>query len=74
MQGAVKNVPMVAAAFEFEFMGGSMGSVVGERFVRGVHAALDQNLPFVVLHRDAGARACRKGCCRSCRWPRLPPR
>src|SRR5882672_5720799 len=42
MQGAIKNVPLIVAAFEFEFMGGSMGSAVGERFVRGVHACLDQ--------------------------------
>ena len=56
MQGAVKNVPLVAAAFEFEFMGGSMGSVVGERFVRGVHACLDQNLPMVCFTATGGAR------------------
>jgi acetyl-CoA carboxylase carboxyl transferase subunit beta len=56
MQGAVKNVPLVAAAFEFEFMGGSMGAVVGERFVRGVHACLDQNLPFVCFTATGGAR------------------
>jgi len=56
MQGAVKNVGVVAAAFEFEFMGGSMGSVVGERFVRGVHACLDQNLPFVCFSATGGAR------------------
>jgi acetyl-CoA carboxylase carboxyl transferase subunit beta len=56
MQGAVKNVPLVAAAFEFDFMGGSMGSVVGERFVRGVHACLDQNLPFICITATGGAR------------------
>jgi acetyl-CoA carboxylase carboxyl transferase subunit beta len=56
MQGAVKNVPLVASAFEFEFMGGSMGAVVGERFVRGVHAAIDQNLPFVCFTATGGAR------------------
>ena len=56
MQGAVRNVPLVAAAFEFEFMGGSMGSVVGERFVRGVHACLDQNLPMVCFTATGGAR------------------
>ena len=56
MQGAVRNVPLVAAAFEFEFMGGSMGAVVGERFVRGVHACLDQNLPFVCFTATGGAR------------------
>jgi acetyl-CoA carboxylase carboxyl transferase subunit beta len=56
MQGAVRNLPLVAAAFEFDFMGGSMGSVVGERFVRGVHACLDQNLPFVCFTATGGAR------------------
>jgi acetyl-CoA carboxylase carboxyl transferase subunit beta len=56
MQGAVKNVPLVAAVFEFEFMGGSMGSVVGERFVRGVRACLDQNLPFICFTATGGAR------------------
>ncbi|HKW36794.1 MAG TPA: acetyl-CoA carboxylase, carboxyltransferase subunit beta [Burkholderiales bacterium] len=56
MQGAIKNVGVVAAAFEFEFMGGSMGSAVGERFVRGVHACLDQNLPLVCVTATGGAR------------------
>ena len=42
MQGAVKNVPLVAAAFEFGFLGGSMGSVVGERFVRAVQPCCDE--------------------------------
>ncbi|MGB7543736.1 MAG: acetyl-CoA carboxylase, carboxyltransferase subunit beta [Burkholderiales bacterium] len=56
MQGAIRNVPLVAAVFEFEFMGGSMGSVVGERFVRGVHACLDQNLPLVCVTATGGAR------------------
>jgi acetyl-CoA carboxylase carboxyl transferase subunit beta len=56
MQGAVKNVPLIVAAFEFEFMGGSMGSVVGERFVRGVHVCLDQHLPLVCVTATGGAR------------------
>jgi acetyl-CoA carboxylase carboxyl transferase subunit beta len=56
MQGAVKDVPLVAAVFEFEFMGGSMGSVVGERFVRGVRACLDQSLPMVCFTATGGAR------------------
>jgi acetyl-CoA carboxylase carboxyl transferase subunit beta len=56
MQGAVRTLPLVAAAFEFEFMGGSMGSVVGERFVRGVRACLDQNLPLVCFTATGGAR------------------
>lgn len=56
MQGSVKNVPLVAAAFEFHFMGGSMGSVVGERFVRGVEACLEHNLPYVCFTASGGAR------------------
>ena len=56
MQGAVKSVPLVVACFEFEFMGGSMGSVVGERFVRGVRAAIEHQLPFVCIAASGGAR------------------
>jgi acetyl-CoA carboxylase carboxyl transferase subunit beta len=46
----------VIAAFEFEFMGGSMGSVVGERFVRGVRLAVEQQLPFICITATGGAR------------------
>jgi acetyl-CoA carboxylase carboxyl transferase subunit beta len=56
MQGSIKNVPMVVAAFEFRFLGGSMGSVVGERFVRGVQSCCEQNLPFVCFTASGGAR------------------
>jgi len=56
MQGAIKNIPLVAAVFEFEFMGGSMGSVVGERFVRGAHVCVEQNLPFICFTATGGAR------------------
>lgn len=56
MSGAVLGVRLVAAAFEFEFMAGSMGSVVGERFVRGVEAALEKNVPFVCFTATGGAR------------------
>ena len=56
MQGSVKSVPLVLAAFEFEFMGGSMGSVVGERFVRGVRVAFENRVPFVCLSASGGAR------------------
>ncbi len=56
MQGAIKNMPVVAAAFEFEFMGGSMGSVLGERFVRGVNAAIEQRMPFICITASGGAR------------------
>jgi len=56
MQGSVKNVPVVAAAFEFGFLGGSMGSVVGERFVRAVQASCDEEVPFVCFTATGGAR------------------
>ncbi|HEX7971587.1 MAG TPA: acetyl-CoA carboxylase carboxyltransferase subunit beta, partial [Thiobacillus sp.] len=54
--GSVKAVPVVAAAFEFKFMGGSMGSVVGERFVLGVEAAIESNSAFVCFSASGGAR------------------
>lgn len=54
--GTVMSVPLVAACFEFDFMGGSMGSVVGERFVRGVHAAVEQKTAFVSFSATGGAR------------------
>jgi acetyl-CoA carboxylase carboxyl transferase subunit beta len=56
MQGAIKTLPVVVAAFEFRFMGGSMGSVVGERFVRGVQSAIEQKLPFICFCASGGAR------------------
>ena len=56
MQGSLKALPVVAAAFEFGFLGGSMGSVVGERFVRGVHACVEQRLPFLCITATGGAR------------------
>jgi acetyl-CoA carboxylase carboxyl transferase subunit beta len=56
LQGTVKGVPLVAAAFEFNFMGGSMGSVVGERFARAVEACSDEKLPFLCYTATGGAR------------------
>jgi acetyl-CoA carboxylase carboxyl transferase subunit beta len=56
MRGQVKGLPLVAEAFEFDFMGGSMGSVVGERFVRGVNACLDEGVPLVCFAASGGAR------------------
>ena len=56
MQGAIREIPVVAAAFEFGFLGGSMGSVVGERFVRGVRVCLEQRLPFICFTATGGAR------------------
>ena len=56
MQGAVNTLPAVVAAFEFDFMGGSMGSVLGERFVRGVQSAVEQGIPFICVTASGGAR------------------
>ena len=56
MQGSVRSVPLVLAVFEFNFMGGSMGSVVGERFVRGVRVAYENRVPFVCIAASGGAR------------------
>ncbi len=56
MGGALHTIPVVAACFEFDFMGGSMGSVVGERFVRGVEAAVEQKTPFISFAATGGAR------------------
>ena len=56
MQGTMKTLPVVLAVFEFNFMGGSMGSVLGERFVRGVQAAVEQRRPFVCVSASGGAR------------------
>ncbi len=56
MQGSIKNVPAVVAVFEFKYMGGSMGSVVGERFARGVQAAIDNKAAFICISASGGAR------------------
>jgi acetyl-CoA carboxylase carboxyl transferase subunit beta len=56
VQGAIKAMPVVVAAFEFNFMGGSMGSVLGERFVRGVQTAVEQKMPFICISASGGAR------------------
>ncbi len=56
MGGAIQSIALVVACFEFEFMGGSMGSVVGERFVRGVETALEQKVPFLCITSTGGAR------------------
>ena len=56
MKGQLKGRSVVAAAFDFGFMGGSMGSVVGERFVRAVHESLRTNSPFIVFTASGGAR------------------
>jgi acetyl-CoA carboxylase carboxyl transferase subunit beta len=56
MGGSVQGIELVAACFEFDFMGGSMGSVVGERFTRAVHTAIEQKAPFVCFTATGGAR------------------
>lgn len=56
MLGSIKTLPVVVACFEFNFLGGSMGSVVGERFVRGVRAATEANAAFVCVTASGGAR------------------
>ena len=56
MRGTVSGQPLVAAAFEFRFMGGSMGAVVGERFIRGVNACIEENIPFICFSASGGAR------------------
>ena len=56
IHGQVKELPLVAAAFEFGFMGGSMGAVVGERFVRAVNLCLEERIPLVCFSASGGAR------------------
>ncbi|MCW9025194.1 MAG: acetyl-CoA carboxylase, carboxyltransferase subunit beta [Gammaproteobacteria bacterium] len=56
MKGKLKGMPLVATAFEFKFMGGSMGSVVGERFVRAANICLEENIPLVCFSASGGAR------------------
>ncbi|ELH0898502.1 acetyl-CoA carboxylase, carboxyltransferase subunit beta [Vibrio cholerae] len=56
MKGAVLGVPVVVCAFEFSFMGGSMGSVVGARFVRAVEAAIEHNCGLICFSASGGAR------------------
>lgn len=56
IKGSLKGMPIVACAFEFRFMGGSMGSVVGERFVRAVNHCIEQRVPLVCFSASGGAR------------------
>ena len=56
MKGQLKGDDLVVAAFDFKFMGGSMGSVVGERFVRGVNRSVELGIPFIVFTSSGGAR------------------
>jgi len=56
MSGTLEGKAVVVAAFDFGFMGGSMGSVVGEKFVRGVNKSLETGTPFIVFTASGGAR------------------
>jgi acetyl-CoA carboxylase carboxyl transferase subunit beta len=56
MKGQLKGNDIVVAAFDFKFMGGSMGSVVGERFVRGINKSVELGIPFIVFTASGGAR------------------
>ena len=56
MRGQLVGLPLVVAAFEFSFMGGSMGSAVGEKFVRGVNTCLELGIPLVCFAASGGAR------------------
>jgi acetyl-CoA carboxylase carboxyl transferase subunit beta len=56
VKGRLEGLPLVAAAFEFRFMGGSMGSVVGERFVRAAETCLAERIPLVCFSASGGAR------------------
>lgn len=56
MKGAIKGLPVVAAAFEFRFMGGSMASVVGEKFVRAADIAISEKIPLICFSASGGAR------------------
>jgi acetyl-CoA carboxylase carboxyl transferase subunit beta len=56
LAGSLKGIAVVAVAFEFSFMGGSMGSVVGERFVRAVNCCIEQNRPLICFSASGGAR------------------
>ncbi|MDC0422747.1 acetyl-CoA carboxylase, carboxyltransferase subunit beta [Methylophilaceae bacterium] len=55
-QGLIESMPVVVAVFEFKFMGGSMGSVVGEKFVLGVNRAIKNKCPFICITSSGGAR------------------
>jgi acetyl-CoA carboxylase carboxyl transferase subunit beta len=56
IKGKVKGVPVVVAAFDFRFMGGSMGSVVGERFLKAATTAMEEKIPFICFSASGGAR------------------
>ena len=67
MKGKLQRLPVVACAFDFAFMGGSMGSVVGDRFVLAAETALKEQIPLVCFAASGGARM-QRACYHSCRW------
>ncbi|KZM45106.1 MAG: acetyl-CoA carboxylase, carboxyltransferase subunit beta [Marinomonas sp.] len=56
MEGTLNGMPIVAVAFEFSFLGGSMGSIVGERFIQAVNVCLEKRIPLVCFSASGGAR------------------
>jgi len=56
IEGKIESIPVVVAAFEFGFMGGSMGSVVGDKFVLAVNTAIKNKSPFICVAASGGAR------------------
>lgn len=56
MSGTLEGLPVVVAAFDFNFMGGSMGAVVGEKFVQAANRALERNIPLICFATSGGAR------------------
>jgi acetyl-CoA carboxylase carboxyl transferase subunit beta len=56
VEGQLKAMPLIVAAFEFGFIGGSMGAAVGERFAQGAHRAIEKRVPFVCFTCSGGAR------------------
>lgn len=56
MEGSLKGMPVVVVAFEFNFMGGSMGSIVGERFIQAVNTCLEKRIPLICFAASGGAR------------------
>jgi acetyl-CoA carboxylase carboxyl transferase subunit beta len=56
MEGTINDLPVVAVSFDFSFMGGSMGSVVGEKFMRAAHVALEKKVPLICFSASGGAR------------------
>jgi len=56
MEGTINQLPVIAVSFDFSFMGGSMGAVVGEKFVRAAKVSLEKNIPLICFSASGGAR------------------